>query len=175
MATHSSTCAWKIPWTEEPGWLQSMGSQRLGYEWVISLFCFPILKIFLSPSHTLFFFLKSHDLLLLLFFTLQYYIGCPYINMNLPRVYMCSPSWTPLPPPSPYHPSGSSQCTSPKHPVSCIEPGTGDSFHIWYYTHFNAILPNHPTLALSHRAHKTILYICVSFAVSHTGLSLPSF
>ena len=46
----------------------------------------------------------------------------PYINMNLPRVYTCSPSWTPLPPPSPYHPSGSSQCTSPKHPVSCIEP-----------------------------------------------------
>ena len=29
--------------------------------------------------------------------------------MNLPRVYMHSPSWTPLPPPSPYHPSGSSQ------------------------------------------------------------------
>ena len=27
------------------------------------------------------------------------------------------------PPPSPYHPSGSSQCTSPKHPVSCIKPG----------------------------------------------------
>ena len=34
---------------------------------------------------------------------------------------MCSPSWTLLPPPSPYHPSGSSQCTSPKHPVSCID------------------------------------------------------
>ena len=47
----------------------------------------------------------------------------PYINMNLQQVYTCSPSWTPLPPPSPYHPSGSSQCTSPKHPVSCIEPG----------------------------------------------------
>ena len=43
--------------------------------------------------------------------------------MNLPQVYMCSPSWTLLPPPSPYHPSGSSQCTSPKHPVACIEPG----------------------------------------------------
>ena len=40
---------------------------------------------------------------------------------------------------------------------------------------FNAILPNHPTLALSHRVQKTVLYICVSFAVSHTGLSLPSF
>ena len=33
--------------------------------------------------------------------------------------HTCSPSWTLLPPPSPYHPSGSSQCTSPKHPVSC--------------------------------------------------------
>ena len=47
----------------------------------------------------------------------------PYINMNPPRVYTCSPSWTPLLPPSPYHPSGSSQCTSPEHPISCIDPG----------------------------------------------------
>ena len=47
----------------------------------------------------------------------------PYINMHLPWVYTCSPSWTPLPLSSPYHPSGSSQCTSPKLPVSCIEPG----------------------------------------------------
>ena len=31
MATHSSTFAWKIPWTEEPGRLQSMGSQRVGH------------------------------------------------------------------------------------------------------------------------------------------------
>ena len=45
----------------------------------------------------------------------------PYINMNPPRVYMCSPSWAPLPPPSPYHPSGSSQYTSPKLPISCTE------------------------------------------------------
>ena len=30
MATHSGTLAWKIPWTEEPGRLQSMGSQRVG-------------------------------------------------------------------------------------------------------------------------------------------------
>ena len=40
----------------------------------------------------------------------------PYIGMNLPWVYMCSPSWTPLPLPSPSHPSGSSQCTISKHP-----------------------------------------------------------
>ena len=31
MATHSSTLAWKIPWTEKPGRLQSMGSQRVGH------------------------------------------------------------------------------------------------------------------------------------------------
>ena len=52
---------------------------------------------------------------------------------------------------------------------------TGNSFLIWYYTCFNAILPNHPTLSLSHRVQKTVLYICVSFVLSHTGLSLPSF
>ena len=32
MATHSSTLAWRIPWTEEPGGLQSMGSQRVGQD-----------------------------------------------------------------------------------------------------------------------------------------------
>jgi len=31
MATHSSILAWRIPWTEEPGGLQSMGSQRVGH------------------------------------------------------------------------------------------------------------------------------------------------
>ena len=48
--------------------------------------------------------------------------------MNPPQVHTCSPSWTPLPPPCPYHPSGSSQCISPKHPVSCIEPGLAICF-----------------------------------------------
>ena len=32
MAPHSSTLAWKIPWTEEPGRLQSMGSRRVGHD-----------------------------------------------------------------------------------------------------------------------------------------------
>ena len=44
----------------------------------------------------------------------------PYIDMNPPRVYMFSQTWSPVPPPSPQHPSGSSPCTSPKHAVSCI-------------------------------------------------------
>ena len=37
MATHSSILAWKIPWTEEPGWLQSMGSQKVRHDWENSL------------------------------------------------------------------------------------------------------------------------------------------
>ena len=40
MATHSSTLAWKIPWMEEPGRLQSMGSQRVGHDRVTSLSLF---------------------------------------------------------------------------------------------------------------------------------------
>ena len=40
MAPHSSTFAWKIPWTEKPGRLQSMGSLRVGHDWTTSLFSF---------------------------------------------------------------------------------------------------------------------------------------
>ena len=40
IALHSSTLAWKIPWTEEPGRLQSMGSRRVGHNWVTSISLF---------------------------------------------------------------------------------------------------------------------------------------
>ena len=40
MATHSSTLAWKVPWMEEPGRLQPMGSRRVGHDWVTSLWLF---------------------------------------------------------------------------------------------------------------------------------------
>ena len=40
MAPHSSTLAWKIPWTEEPGGLQSLGSRRVGHDWATSLSLF---------------------------------------------------------------------------------------------------------------------------------------
>ena len=40
MAPHSSTLAWKMPWTEEPGGLQSMGSRRVGHDWATSLSLF---------------------------------------------------------------------------------------------------------------------------------------
>ena len=44
MAPHSSTLAWKIPWTEEPGRLQSMGSLRVGHDWVTSLSLFTFMQ-----------------------------------------------------------------------------------------------------------------------------------
>ena len=47
MATHSSTLAWKIPWAEEPGGLQSMGSRRVGHDWsdlAAAAAAFPIYK-----------------------------------------------------------------------------------------------------------------------------------
>ena len=94
--------------------------------------------------------------------------------MHPPQVYTCFPSWTPLPPPSPYHHTGSSQCTSPKLPVSCIKAGLVIHF-LYDIIHvsmpFSQIIP----LSLSHRVQKTVLYICISFTVSHSGLSLPSF
>ena len=43
MASHSSTLAWKIPWTGEPGRLQSMGSRRVGHDWANSLSLFTFL------------------------------------------------------------------------------------------------------------------------------------
>ena len=44
MGTHSSTLAWKIPWAEEPGRLQSMGSRRVGHDWATSLSLFTFMR-----------------------------------------------------------------------------------------------------------------------------------
>ena len=66
--------------------------------------------------------------LILFYLTLQYCIGFSiYQNESATGIHVFS-SWTLLPPPSPYHPSGSSHCTSPKHPVSCIETGLATRF-----------------------------------------------
>ena len=43
MAPHSSTLAWKIPWMEEPGRLQSMGFRRVGHDWATSLSLFTLM------------------------------------------------------------------------------------------------------------------------------------
>ena len=89
----------------------------------------------------------------------------PNIEMNPPQVYICSPSWTLLPLPSPYHPSGSSQCT--KHPVSCIKPGLATRF-IHDILHvsmpFSQIFPPSPSPIESIR----LFYTSVSLLLSRT-------
>ena len=92
--------------------------------------------------------------------------------MNPPQVYMCSPSWTLLPPPSPYHPSGSSQCTSPKHPVSCIELGLATRFiyHIIRISMpFSQIIPPSPSPTES----KRLFYTSVSLLLSRIQGGTP--
>ena len=102
-------------------WHQASRKAAPGLRKEILNFCFLVFVI-------IFFFLRSDNFIVFIVFFLFYFIFklykivlvLPNIKMNPPQVYMCSPSWTLLSPPSPYHPSGSSQCTSPKHPVSCI-------------------------------------------------------
>ena len=108
-------------------------------------------------SFVLFFFFKLYNIVLVL----------PNIEMNPPQVYICSPSWTLLPPPSPYHPSGLSRCTSPKHPVSCIEPGLATRFiHdiIHVSMPFSQIIPPSPSPTES----KRLFYTSVSLLLSRT-------
>ena len=114
-------------------------------------------------------------LILFYFLTLQYCIGfatCQHESATGIYVFpILNPPPSSLPVPSlwvvpVHHP----QASSIVH-----RTWTGNSFHTWYFTCFNAILPNLPTLSLSHRVHKTDLYISVSFAVSYTRLLLPSF
>ena len=114
-------------------------------------------------------------LILFYFLTLQYCIGFAiYRNESATGLHVfpiLNPPPSSLPIPSlwviPVH--------QPQASSIVLRTWTGNSFHTWYYTCFNAILPNLHTLSLSNRVHKTVLYISVSFAVSYTGLLLPSF
>ena len=88
-----------------------------------------------------------------------------YIDMNQPWVYMCPPLWTPLPPPSPPHPSELSQCTGFECPISFIELGL-----VIYFTYgnthismlFSQIIPPLPSPTES----KCLLFISVSLLPS---------
>ena len=59
MATHCSTLAWKIPWTEEPGRLQSTGSQRVRHDWATSVSLFTFMHWRRKWQPTPVFFLKN--------------------------------------------------------------------------------------------------------------------
>ena len=110
-----------------------------------------------KEKHKFYFIFKLYIIVLVL----------PNIKMNPSQVYMCSPSWIFLPPPSPYHPSRSSQCTSPKHPVSCIEPGLATHF-IYDIIHvsmpFSQIFPPSPSPTESIR----LFHTSASFLLSRT-------
>ena len=76
------------------------------------------------------------------------------------------PILKPLSPPFPYHPSGSSQCTSLKHPVSCIKPGLAILFlydFIYVSMPFSQIIPPFSSPTES----KRLFYTFVSLLLSH--------
>ena len=103
---------------------------------------------FLSTALLIFFFVMLYSFFFNFILLYNTVLVLPYINMNQPWVYMNSQSWTPLPPPTPYHLSGSTLCTSPKHPVSCIEHRQvihflHDSIHV--SMPFSQIIPPSPS------------------------------
>ena len=100
-----------------------------------------------------------------IFFTLQYCIGFAIYQHESATGVHVFPILNPLTPPSLYHPSGSSQCTSPRHPVSCIEPGLAIRF-IYDIIHvsmpFSQIIPPFPSPTKS----KRLFYTSVSLLLS---------
>ena len=105
----------------------------------------------------------SFFLILFYLLTLQYCIGFAiYQNESTTGIHVF-----PIlnPPPSPYHPSRSSQCTSPNHPVSCIKPGLATRF-IYDIIHvslpFSQIIPPSPSPTES----KRLFYTTVSLLLS---------
>ena len=143
MGPHSITLAWKIPWTEEPGRLQSMESLGVGNDWATSLSLF-----------TFFFFLLYNIVLVL-----------PHINMNPPWVYTCSHPELHPPPPSPYHPSRSSQCTSLKHPILKLD-WRFISYMILYMIQCHSPKSSHP-LPFPQSPKDCSIHLCLFFCLAY--------
>ena len=89
--------------------------------------------------------------------------------MNQPWIYMCSPSWSPLPSPSPSHPSVSSQCTSPEHLSHASNLGWRSVSHLIIYmfqcyslrSSHPCLLPQSPNVSPIHLH----LFFCPAFRV----------
>ena len=114
----------------------------------------------------------SFNLIFYFYFILLYntVLVLPYIDMNPTWVYMSSQTWTPLPSGTPYHLSGSSPCTSPKHPVSCIRHRLAirflhDSIHV--SMPFSQIIPPSPSPIESKSLLYTSVYLLLSRIQGH--------
>ena len=100
--------------------MRDLKSYKWKCTWVFIYFNYLTFQAQFKIAFSFLFFFNFYFYFILLYNTV---LVLPYIDMNQSRVYMSFQSWTPLPPPTPYHLSGSSLCTSPKHlyPVSNID------------------------------------------------------
>ena len=123
----------------------------------------PIKNNFFYGVNSLFYFIYFNWRLI----TLQYCIGFPiHWHESAMGVHLC-PTLNPPLTSLPIHPSGSSQCTSPEHPVSCIKPElaicfTYDNIHVSEL--FSQIIPPLPSPTES----KRLFYVSVSLLLSQT-------
>ena len=164
MATHSSVLAWRIPWTEEPGRVQSMGLQRVGHDWATNTFTF-----FCLNSFTFFFPFIFISWRLI---TLQYCSGFCHTVTWISHGFTCIPHPDPpLPPPSLPDPSGSSQCTSPEHLSHASSLGWwAVSPLIIYMFRCCSLETSHPRL-LPQSPKVCSIYLCVLGDVAEDSLS----
>ena len=93
--------------------------------------------------------------------------------MNQPWIYMCSPSRSPLPPPSPSHPSGSSQCTSPDHLSHASNLGWSISPLIVYLFQCYSLRTSHPRL-LPQSPKVCSVHLCLFFCFAYRQPRRPS-
>ena len=148
-------CSWyTIKWEKETGMIIYTTSSLLGKNVLF-------IHIFIYTLKTFFKFIFISCRLI----TLQYCSGfLPYIDMNQPWIYMCSPSWSPLPPPSISHPFGSSQCTSPEHLSHASNLGWWSVSHlIIYMFQCYSLRSSHPCLLPQS---KSLFYTSVSVFLS---------
>ena len=123
-----------------------------------------LIDIFSQLSNVILYESTIFHFLLLLFFLVLYW----FCHISTWIRHGCTRALHPehsLPPPTPYQPSGSSQCSSPKHPVSCMEPGLAIHF-IYDIIHvsmpFFQIIPPSPSPTES----KRLFYTSVSLLLS---------
>ena len=76
MATHSSTLAWKIPWTEEPGGLQSMRLHRVGHDWSDLAAAAAAMYVLFPFLHSVFCFWNLFKLLNIVIVSIFYFLCC---------------------------------------------------------------------------------------------------